>query len=436
MNFKKTRVLIRGPILTRSGYGEQARFAYRALKTRPDLFEVYVAPTGWGNTSWIVDDSDERREIDACVRATAHYSAECQQNNTHPWDLSIQVTIPQEWQRIAPKNIGYTAGTETTHISHKWVESCSEVDRIIAVSEHTKAAFDNTEYEGQTPDGKQISARCTTPIDVVGFPAKNIEPETVDFEPETDFNFLVVAQWSARKNMDETVQGFLRAFEDNPNVGLIIKTNLGKNCLLDRQASMARLKSFLDNYDYGTMTGNPRQCKVYLLHGAMTDEEMAGLYRHPKVKALVNVAHGEGFGLPIFEAAQAGLPIIAPNWGGLKDFMNAEVTTKAKKGRKAKSRVRFLGTKVDYNVKQIQQEAVWENILIPQSSWCYPIEKSYQLALKNVYKTYDRAISDAKKLQKHVTEEFSEEAQKSKFVDSVLETINNKEPQKRMVVDI
>jgi len=437
MDIKKTRVIIRGPILTRSGYGEQARFAYRALKTRPDLFEVYLAPTGWGNTSWIVDDSEERREIDECVHHTSHYAAECQQNNTFPWDLSIQVTIPQEWQKIAPKNIGYTAGTETTHISHKWVKSCQEVDKIIAVSEHTKAAFDNTEYEGKTDDGTLITARCTTPIDVVGFPAKNIEPQSMDFEPETDFNFLVVAQWSARKNMDVTVQGFLRAFENNPNVGLVIKTNLGKNCLLDREASFGRLKHFLDNYDTGgTLSGEPRKCKVYLLHGTMTDEEMVGLYKHPKIKALVNIAHGEGFGLPMFEAAQAGLPIIAPNWGGQKDFLNAEVTTKGKGKRKTRSRVRFLGTKVDFNINNIQKEAVWDDILIAQSKWCYPIEKSYSLALQNVYKTYDRAVADAKKLQKHVSEAFSEDSQKSKFVESVIETLNNKTPQKRMVLDI
>ena len=40
------KVLIRGPILTRTGYGEQARFAYRALKSRPDKFEVYAGQLG------------------------------------------------------------------------------------------------------------------------------------------------------------------------------------------------------------------------------------------------------------------------------------------------------------------------------------------------------------------------------------------------------
>ena len=60
MSVIKKKILIRGPILTRSGYGEQTRFAYRSLKSRPDLFEVYLIPTGWGQTSWITDDTDEQ----------------------------------------------------------------------------------------------------------------------------------------------------------------------------------------------------------------------------------------------------------------------------------------------------------------------------------------------------------------------------------------
>ena len=38
----KKNVLLVGPILTRSGYGEQARFALRALRSREDLFNIYI----------------------------------------------------------------------------------------------------------------------------------------------------------------------------------------------------------------------------------------------------------------------------------------------------------------------------------------------------------------------------------------------------------
>ena len=38
------KVLVRGPILSRSGYGEHARFVYRILKSREDLFDIYIQP--------------------------------------------------------------------------------------------------------------------------------------------------------------------------------------------------------------------------------------------------------------------------------------------------------------------------------------------------------------------------------------------------------
>ena len=58
-----------------------------------------------------------------------------------------------------------------------------------------------------------------------------------------------------------------------------------------------------------------------MLHGDMNDHEVASLYRHPQVKALVAATRGEGFGLPILEAAASGLPIIATDWSGHLDFL-------------------------------------------------------------------------------------------------------------------
>jgi hypothetical protein len=40
---------------------------------------------------------------------------------------------------------------------------------------------------------------------------------------------------------------------------------------------------------------------VYLLHGEFTDEEMNSIYNHSKVKAMVSLTKGEGFGRPLLE---------------------------------------------------------------------------------------------------------------------------------------
>ena len=74
MEFKgssmKKRILLKGPLLTRSGYGEQARFALRALRSREDLFEIFIQPLSWGKTSWSVQMNEERSWIDATIEKT------------------------------------------------------------------------------------------------------------------------------------------------------------------------------------------------------------------------------------------------------------------------------------------------------------------------------------------------------------------------------
>ena len=55
----KKKILLKGPLLTRSGYGEQARFALRSLKSREDLFDIYIQPLQWGSTSWIASMTKE-----------------------------------------------------------------------------------------------------------------------------------------------------------------------------------------------------------------------------------------------------------------------------------------------------------------------------------------------------------------------------------------
>ena len=58
------KVLLKGPLLTQTGYGHHARTVLRALRTKEDLFDIYIQPIVWGQTSWIWEDNEERQWID------------------------------------------------------------------------------------------------------------------------------------------------------------------------------------------------------------------------------------------------------------------------------------------------------------------------------------------------------------------------------------
>ena len=389
----KKKVLLKGPLLTRSGYGEQARFALRSLRSREDLFEVFIQPLQWGKTSWASEMDEERTWIDQTIEKTIGYIQQGGQ-----FDLSVQVTIPNEFQRLAPINIGYTAGIETTKVAHQWIEKANEMDKVIVVSSHSKQVFENTEYQAQnTQTGEQITLRTQTPVEFVNYPVKTFEnlPE-LDLRLSTSFNFLTVAQFGPRKNLLNTIRWFIEEFR-NEDVGLVIKSNIAKNCLMDRNRLQADLTNFLRQQ-------GERQCKVFLLHGDMTDAEMHSLYQHPQINAFVSLPHGEGFGLPIFEAAYSGLPVVATGWSGQLDFLVD-----------AEGKEQFYN--VAFDLQPVQKEVVWDGVIVPDSMWAYPREGSAKEQMRGCFENNTKREDYAKQLH----ERFSEQVMYEQFV-SAMET--------------
>jgi len=402
------KILVRGPALTRSGYGEHTRFILRALRSREDLFDVYLFPVGWGKTGWIHEISEEREWLDSIITKTAT----CQQQDKLNCDISMQVTIPNEWEQMAPVNIGVTAGIETTRVSPHWIEKGNLVDKIITISEFSKNSYAGTNYvvtNNETGDVVNANYFCKTPIEVVHYPVRQTDIKEIELNLTTDFNFLVNAQWAPRKNLENTIGWFIEEFA-NDNVGLILKTNIVNNSTIDRQETEQRIKNLISGF-------KQKKCKIYLLHGDMSAAEINSLYCHDKIKALISLAHGEGFGLPIFEAAYNGMPIIAPDWSGHTDYLYMKI-----KNKKGKEKKRPFFARVDYDLAPVQKEVVWKEVLIKDSMWCYPKPNSYKEKLREVYKEYGRFKSQSSKLKTYLCENFTSEKKYKEVVDIVQST--------------
>ena len=392
----RKKIFVKGPVLTQSGYGEQARFALRALKSREDLFDIYIQPIIWGGTGWVWEEDEFRQWMDEKITKT---QVMLQQGLLQP-DISLQITIPNEFEKICPVNIGYTAGIEATKCSPQWLPKCNEMDKVLVVSTHAKNSIVSTVAEAtNNQTGEIMPYRCDVPVEVVWETTPRHEPESLEMlSLDFENNFLMISQLGPRKNFENSLVWWVEEFIDK-EVGLVVKTNFKNNSIMDHALVEKHVSSLLAKYP-------DRKCKVYLLHGDLTSSQMSGLYTHPKIKALINISHGEGFGLPMFEAAREGLPIITVGWSGQLDFLshNGEDYFQS----------------VDFSIQPVQEQAVWPGVIEKETMWAFADQGDYKMTLRKTLKNLDKCEKTASELKDIIGKKFNESRLYQGFCDQII----------------
>ena len=124
----KQQILVTAPVKTRSGYGNHARDICRAL-IELDKYDVVINSVRWGSTP-----------MNALEDGNPHHEAIKSRLLTQPQlpkqpDLHLHIVVPNEFTPIAKKNIGVTAGIETTIPVPQWIEGMNRMDLNIVTSE-------------------------------------------------------------------------------------------------------------------------------------------------------------------------------------------------------------------------------------------------------------------------------------------------------------
>ena len=94
---------------------------------------------------------------------------------------------------------------------------------------------------------------------------------------------------------------------------------------------------------------------------------------------------------------------------------------KPTKNKKGKESLKAHFARVEYDLSPVPQPAVWDGVIQADSMWAYPKQGSCKMKMREVYKDHGRFVSQAKKLQKWILVNFSEEQQYEKFQSHINE---------------
>ena len=392
----KQYCVISAPPDTYSGYGARSRDFIKALyELKKDEWDIQIIPQRWGNTSWgFLEDFKEEWGwmIPLLLKGPMQKQP----------DVWFQITIPNEFQQVGKVNIGVTAGIETTVCDPSWIEGCNRMNATFVSSVHAKTVLQSTSFRKNDTPGVEI--RLEKPVEVLFegvdlnkyFHIPNEDLAETDLvldldEIEEDFCFLYVGHWlqgdlgEDRKNTGKMIQVFLDTFKGKKNKpGFILKTSHATSCIMDREETLKKINDIRSSF------GTEDLPNLYLLHGDLDDEDVNNLYNHPKVKAMVSFAKGEGYGRPLAEFCLTKKPVIASGWSGQVDFLNKDFS------------VLLPGT-----LTPVHPSAQSANLILPESLWFTPDYGAASKVLEDVYKNYKKYEEKAKRQGHKIKTEFS-----------------------------
>ena len=387
---------ISSPFDTYSGYGARARDVIKSI-IETDKYNVKLLSQRWGSTPFRF--CENHPEWKFLLDHTVPNNQLIQQP-----DIWAQITVPNEFQAIGKYNIGFTAGMETTLVDGSWVEGINRMDVTFVSSEHSKQSFLNSVFTKQDKQGNDLGeTKVEKPIEVL-FEGVDLNtyfldnsPCMIDFNIKESFAYLFVGHWMQgsmgedRKNVGLLVKAFLETFKNKKKQpALILKTSQAGASHMDRDEVLKKIQTIKDSVNSKNLPN------IYLLHGEFTNEEMNSIYNHSKVKAMISLTKGEGFGRPLLEFSLTQKPIIASGWSGHTDFLDPNFSV-------------LLGGEL----KNVHSSAVVQNMILAESQWFSPNHGQIGHALKDIFKNYKNYTDGSKRQAYKSKNEFSWEAMKS-----------------------
>jgi len=256
---------------------------------------------------------------------------------------------------------------EATEAPEIWTRYCNMMDEIWVPTEWDRKKF--------------VKAGVNVPIYVIhqgidpNYFHPNYAPMTMDAKEK--FKFIVNAAWFPRKNLHNLAVAFQSEFRQGEDVCLIIKTmNLGLNEGIENEVKK--------------IPEDKGAANIYVKEDELPDYKMPSLYT--ACDCFVLPTHGEGWGLPIFEALACGLPVITTGYGAPFE------TLKNDKGEVYPG-VHF----VDYTETQATDPYVY----MEYKNWAEPNRAQFAQKMRYVYENAQAEKAKALKTSEIIRDRFS-----------------------------
>jgi hypothetical protein len=400
------------PIDTYSGYGSRSRDLVKAI-IELDKYEVKIIPQRWGNTPWnFIEDHVEWLFL-------KKYMLDSPQLPKQP-EIWAQVTVPNEFQPIGKYNIGFTAGIETTVCAPEWIDGVNRMNITFVSSEHAKKVFEQSAFEQKDERTNQVVRviKLEKPVEVLFegadiekyYPLETSKVKDINLSNiKEDFAYLFLGHWlqgdvgEDRKNVGLLVKAFYETFKNKmKKPALILKTSGAGASYMDREDILNKIAQIRASVNSVNVPN------VYLLHGDFNDSEINQLYNHPKVKAMVNLTKGEGFGRPLLEFSLVKKPIITTAWSGHTDYLDSE----------------FVSL-IPGQLTNVHPTAVVPNMILAESQWFSPDTGMVGHYLRDVFENYKNYTDGAKRQAFRSRTEFSFDLMKEKLGEILDKNVPN-----------
>lgn len=222
--------------------------------------------------------------------------------NRVPGAPHILHCIPDMQRRIpvSGKTVGF-ATFETFEPPQNWAEILNGNDAVICPSQFNVKIFEKLGVKKPI----HYIPHC---VDT------NLYHPGVKVDKNERFTFLFFGTWMKRKGYCQLLEAWMKEFDSNDNVRLLIKTN--RYTMANK--AIAELKQLLG-------LQKKELAPIVFESRVLNEQELPLLFK--SADCLISPTLGEGFGLPGLQCMALGVPVAITNFSGCTDYANDKTAT-------------------------------------------------------------------------------------------------------------